>query len=169
MRAPSMTAYGALPRVARSLNVPGSPSAPLTTTVVGSAAVLFSRIVRHLRPVGKPAPPRPRRPEASISASTASASTFSVASSPRPPRRVTYSSSDSIGCGGRTRWTRGMVRVLSAGTGCSGLPPPAQPDEAEASVHDHHRVDRRHERGDGVDVGGDVLQQPLGLFLGFGV
>src|SRR2546430_12713971 len=33
----------------------------LTTTVVASTSDAFSRTVRHLRPVGKPAPPRPRR------------------------------------------------------------------------------------------------------------
>ena len=34
--APSSTAYGLARRIARSLNVPGSPSAALTTTVVAS-------------------------------------------------------------------------------------------------------------------------------------
>ncbi len=51
--------------MARSLKVPGSPSAALTTTVGGTTADRFSATVRHLRPVVKPAPPRPRSPEAS--------------------------------------------------------------------------------------------------------
>ena len=47
----------------RSLNDPGSPSAPFTTTVGASAApAAKSRTVAHFRAVGKPAPPRPRRP-----------------------------------------------------------------------------------------------------------
>src|SRR5438874_2886373 len=103
--------------IVRSLNVPGSPSAPLTTTVVASTSDAFSRIVRHLRPVGKPAPPRPRSPDASIWATIASASSWLAASTPRPPRWVTYSSRDSTGLGGRMRWTSGMALVLSAPTG----------------------------------------------------
>src|SRR3954467_5556161 len=54
MRAPSMTAYGSIRRMLRSLNVPGSPSAPLTTTVVGSAGGLFSLPVRPLPPRRRP-------------------------------------------------------------------------------------------------------------------
>src|SRR6266550_681645 len=62
--------------IVRSLNVPGSPSAPLTTTVVGKTGERFSTMVRHLRPVGNPAPPLPRRPEASTSSRIAVAWRF---------------------------------------------------------------------------------------------
>ena len=39
----------------RSLNAPGSPSAPLTTTALGRSDERLRATVRHLRPVGKPA------------------------------------------------------------------------------------------------------------------
>ena len=47
--------------IMRSAYVPLSPSSALQTMYFWSAAVLST--VRHLMPVGKPAPPRPRRPE----------------------------------------------------------------------------------------------------------
>ena len=45
--------------------------------------------VRHLVPVGKPAPPRPRSPDASTVSMTASGSTCRAASRPRPPPAAT--------------------------------------------------------------------------------
>ena len=98
--------------MARSLNVPGSPSAPLTTTMEGSTGERFSTTVRHFLPVGKPAPPRPRRPEASTSATMASGLRRRAASSPAPPPLSRYSSRVSMGCGKSTRWTNVMGRVL---------------------------------------------------------
>ena len=47
----------------RSLKVPGSPSAPLTTTLDARPLAWKSRTVRHLTPVGNPAAapaPQPR-------------------------------------------------------------------------------------------------------------
>src|SRR3954451_10874440 len=83
--APSNTAYGLRSSNRRSLYVPGSPSAAFTTTVVGSTSDANDRIVRHLVPVGKPAPPRPRKPDASSSASTTSRSTAMAPNRPALP------------------------------------------------------------------------------------
>ena len=103
----------------RSLNVPGSPSAPFTTTVVGSRPEALSRTVRHLTWVGNPAPPRPRRPAASSSSMMASGSTDMATSMPRPPRRCRCSSSDRTGAGGRTRCTTVMAGSLpQLASGC---------------------------------------------------
>ncbi len=55
----------------RSLKEPGSPSAAFTTTVAGAMAERLAMTVRHLRPVGNPAPPRPRSPDASTSSTIA--------------------------------------------------------------------------------------------------
>ncbi len=66
---PSTTAYGLARMMARSLNVAGSPSAPLHTTKARSAPrssssrSTASRTDCHFRPVGKPPPPRPRSPD----------------------------------------------------------------------------------------------------------
>ena len=76
----------------RSLRVPGSPSAALTTTIVARTSEAKPATLRHLRPVGKPAPPRPRSPDASISSMIASRSTARAFSSPRPPPAFSYSS-----------------------------------------------------------------------------
>ena len=92
MRAPSMTSYGLRRRMVRSLRVPGSPSAALTTTIVARTSEANSATLRHLRPVGKPAPPRPRSPDASISSMIASRSTARAFSSPCPPPAFSYSS-----------------------------------------------------------------------------
>src|SRR4051812_32319542 len=102
-------------RMVRSLKVPGSPSAPFTTTVVGSVGVLFSMTVRHLRPVGKPAPPRPRNPAASSSSITATRSTARAFSRPWPPPILMYSARSATGWGYSTRWTMGMPAVSRAG------------------------------------------------------
>ena len=54
-----MTWYGLARRMARSLNVPGSPSAAFTTTVAGRASERLARTVRHLlagREAGAAAP-----------------------------------------------------------------------------------------------------------------
>src|SRR5215212_10217468 len=112
INAPSTTWKGLLRKMVRSLNVPGSPSAPLTTTVVASTGDAFSATVRHLVPVGKPAPPRPRSPDASTSLMSAAGSTLRAASSPCPPPRVRYSSRSAIGCGKRTRCTMVMYAVF---------------------------------------------------------
>ena len=77
--APSITAYGLSRMIVRSLNVPGSPSAALTTTDVRSNGEANDLIVRHFSPVGKPAPPRPRRPDAANSPMIVSASTARAA------------------------------------------------------------------------------------------
>ena len=73
----------------RSLSVPGSPSAALTTIMVGTTSEAKLATLRHLRPVGNPAPPRPRSPEASISSMMASGSTARAFSRPRPPPAFT--------------------------------------------------------------------------------
>src|SRR5688572_12400541 len=88
--APSSTAYGLRSSSRRSLNVPGSPSAALTTTVVGRTSDANDRMVRHFVPVGNPAPPRPRRPDASSSASTTSRSTAIAPKRPAPPSIASY-------------------------------------------------------------------------------
>ena len=83
--APSSTRYGLRRRMARSLNVPGSPSAALTTTVAASCSDLLSKTVRHLVPVGKPAPPRPRSPDASRAPITPSGSALPASWRACPP------------------------------------------------------------------------------------
>ena len=50
---------GRAPRYQRSLNVPGSPSSMLTAISRGARS---ARTMRHLRPVGKPAPPETAQP-----------------------------------------------------------------------------------------------------------
>ncbi len=54
MSAPSTMAYGLVRISARSVNEPGSPSAPFTTTVAGTAADAKPATVRHFPPVGNP-------------------------------------------------------------------------------------------------------------------
>src|SRR5262245_60123650 len=96
----------------RSLYVPGSPSAPLTTTVVGSCSGTGARLaatVRHLTPVGNPAPPRPRRPAASTSSMRASGSTWSALSKARPPPLASHAASEGTGSADSTRDTRDMA------------------------------------------------------------
>ncbi len=73
----------------RSLKVPGSPSAALTMTVVGATAERLSATVRHLSPVGKPAPPRPRRPDSFTRSMICADSIWFAAWIPLPPPRVT--------------------------------------------------------------------------------
>ncbi len=73
----------------RSLNVPGSPSAALTITVVGATVARFSHTLRHLIPVGNPAPPRPRRPDSATRSMIAGESMRLAAARPLPPPRVT--------------------------------------------------------------------------------
>ena len=67
INAPSSTRNGLRRSRRRSLNVPGSPSAAFTTTVVDTNGDAKSATFRHLTPVGKPAAParagrKPRRP-----------------------------------------------------------------------------------------------------------
>ena len=66
---PSIRRNGSPSISMRSANVPLSPSSALQTTYFWSASTPAT--VRHLMPVGKPAPPRPRRPEASTSSTVA--------------------------------------------------------------------------------------------------
>ena len=61
MASPSSTRYGSWRSSARSLNVPGSPSAALQTANRRPGPA--SRMPVHFRPVGKPPPPRPRKPD----------------------------------------------------------------------------------------------------------
>ena len=73
----------------RSLKVPGSPSAALTTTDVGAVKDSLPNTVCHFTPVGNPAPPRPRRPEALTWAITSEGSSAAAAASPAPPPPAT--------------------------------------------------------------------------------
>ena len=86
--APSSTRYGLRRIFPRSLNVPGSPSAALTTTVTGAVPAAFAATVRHLSPVGKPAPPRPRRPAAATKADDVAGANCAAVASARPPPTV---------------------------------------------------------------------------------
>ena len=71
--------------------MPGSPSAALTTTVVGSVSDAKSATVRHFVPVGKPAPPRPRRPDRRDDVDEVGAARPSSArSAPPPPPAARY-------------------------------------------------------------------------------
>ena len=83
--APSRTRYGLRDNNSRSLKLPGSPSAPLTTTVAASVGEAFAATVRHFVPVGNPAPPRPRSPEASSSSIVAAGPSLAAAARPSPP------------------------------------------------------------------------------------
>src|SRR5215471_13844605 len=97
--------------MARSLYVPGSPSAPFTTTVVGTSGsgARLAATVRHFTPVGNPAPPRPRRPAASTSSTRASGSTWSALSKARPPPCSSQAASEGTGSADSTRDTRVMA------------------------------------------------------------
>ncbi len=86
---PSSTWYGLIPSRCRSLNVAGSPSAPLHTANLVPVPVL--RIDRHFSPVGNPAPPRPRSPLFVTSSMTASGAARRATSRPRPPPAASYS------------------------------------------------------------------------------
>src|SRR5207248_11754646 len=72
MSAPSSTRYGSARMIARSLNDPGSPSAPFTTTVVGSTRYPLPETAAPFRPARTPAPSPPRRPDAATSSTTPS-------------------------------------------------------------------------------------------------
>ncbi len=90
---PSRTWYGLRASSARSLKLPGSPSAPFATTYRSPTSSPPARIDSHLRPVGKPAPPRPRNPDAVRASTTASGPMVRAARSPAPPSRpLSYSS-----------------------------------------------------------------------------
>ncbi len=54
---------GLLSRIVRSLNVPGSPSAALTTTAAATSVDRLSRTVRHFVPVGEPGTAPTAQPE----------------------------------------------------------------------------------------------------------
>ncbi len=97
-----MTAYGFAAMIARSLKVPGSPSAALTTIEVSNTGEANDLIVRHFTPVGKPAPPRPRSPEAASSSMIVSGDTARAAVRPSPPPSATYSDNDVYGSEGNT-------------------------------------------------------------------
>ena len=67
--------------IMRSAYVPLSPSSALQTIYFWSAGVF--RTVRHLMPVGKPAPPRPRSPDCVTSSTIASGVSVSARCRPR--------------------------------------------------------------------------------------
>jgi hypothetical protein len=75
--------------MARSLKVPGSPSAAFTTTDVCSNGDAYDFTVRHFSPVGNPPPPRPRKPEARISSMMTSGGSARAAANPSPPPAAT--------------------------------------------------------------------------------
>lgn len=71
------------------MNVPGSPSAALTTTEVGAVNDSLPSTVCHFTPVGNPAPPRPRSPAALMTAMTSVGSMPAAAARPAPPPAAT--------------------------------------------------------------------------------
>src|SRR5262249_55374581 len=85
----------------RSLNVPGSPSAPFPTAYRSPTSGPPARIDAHLRPVGKPAPPRPRNPARSIVSTMPSGPSSRARTRPCPPSNSSlYSSSELSGWSG---------------------------------------------------------------------
>src|SRR5437588_4827351 len=100
----------------RSLNVAGSPSAPLQHRYLMDAGSLRSDA--HLIPVGKPAPPRPRRPERLTMSIVSSGGIARAIWRASPPPRAMYSSSDAMVLSGRTRpgmrWRCSVTAVSDA-------------------------------------------------------
>src|SRR3954465_9924260 len=98
LRTPSSSWASFDRRSRRPLNVAGSPSAGLNTSKRWSASA--AAMLRHLRPVGKPAPPRPRRPERSTTSIVAAGPSSWARANPSPPISVArYSSRVATGDG----------------------------------------------------------------------
>ncbi len=77
---PSMREKGSPSMIMRSAKVPESPSSALHTMYFCCGGVCAT--VRHLMPVGKPAPPRPLKPEFTTSSTVAAGPSASALAKP---------------------------------------------------------------------------------------
>src|SRR5918994_974718 len=107
--------------MARSLKVPGSPSAPLHTTRRRSSSRLASRTESLLRPVRNPPPPRPRRPDRVTSSAVLQGPRDCATRSPSPPPRARYAATDGTGSPFNTMRPVGVMAGFLSGEG-EGVP-----------------------------------------------
>src|SRR3954447_5751714 len=118
---------------ARSLNVAGSPSAPLATTNLRSPADPVSRTPAHFRPVGKPPPPRPRNPASPISLTVWAGPSSSARSRPEQPPSSRQASREGTGASGRRNGGSGRTaRYYPGPEQLSNVPRRQRPGVVEA-------------------------------------